>query len=714
MTKKTKRAISVAGILIGALLVLAIGAIVIATAVIDPNAYKPRIAAIAASKGIDLDIPGNLSWSLLPRPAVEVGEMHVADRQRRIAPARIGSARLELRWLSLLRGQLAIDSVAIDGLDVTLNNDTAAAMAAAPVAGGKDTKRARPKPEPAPEEVPPAETKKLSIAIENFSATNSRVALEGDGKPRILDHVDLRGSGFNLNGRPFPLRVTFDYSDRAIPTALGDPLPVFIKTRVSADSSRQTLMLTEAKVTLAPKDRPPLHTGFELSLDAGRGELFIDQLAITHGEAVANGQLRLQNLFTAPTLLGQLAAEPFNLRKMLTDWGLDLGQIADANALTSVGFSTNLSAASPSGALSQISLNAIELKLDDSRIRGAVALGLTTPRQLTLALNGDRIQIDRYIANKDSGTGAATAIFAPLAGALAWLDGGNGTVETRWQSIGTHGLQLDDIHLAATAAGTRVDIGDLSAKLLAGSAKMSALIRLETTPSVDFNSQISGISVAQAAAAFAADAADAAMDGLLDLALSGTTQGDTSADLRRNLHASGKLHIAQPELRAINLERSYCELTALLGKNESPRDWPPGTRLKDIDSGVRIAGDNLALDGYTTGIGNLGVRGDGVIDTGQKTFDMLLIARLAGDKTSDSGCVINSRRLRNRDIPLRCKDSFAAAGAGSCRPDGNTLEVLLQEKLLDSINDKSSGKAKGKDRAVEELLRGLLNRRHSE
>jgi AsmA protein len=711
MTKTTKRVVSIAGVLIGALFVLAIGAIVIATAVIDPNAYKPRIAAIAASKGIDLDIPGNLSWSLLPRPAVEVGEMHVADRQRRIAPARIGSARLELRWLSLLRGQLAIDSVAIDGLDVTLGNDLAAAMAAAPVAGGKDTKRARPKPEPAPEEIPPAENKKLSIAIENFSATNSRVALEGDGKPRILDHVDLRGSGFNLNGRPFPLRVTFDYSDPTIPAALGDPLPVFIKTRVSANSSRQTLMLTEAKVTLAPKDRPPLHTDFELSLDADRGELFIDQLAITHGDAVANGQLRLQNLFTAPALLGQLAAEPFNLRKVLTDWGLDLGQIADAHALTSVGFSTNLSAASPSGALSQISVNALELKLDDSRIRGAVTLGLIAPRQLTLALDGDRIQIDRYIADKDSGTGAATAIFAPLAGALAWLDGGNGTVETRWQSIGTHGLQLDDVHLAAMTAGTRVDIGDLSAKLLAGTAKTTALIRLGATPSVDFNSQISGISVAQAAAAFAADAA---MDGLLDLALSGTTQGDTSADLRRNLHASGKLHIVQPELKAINLERSYCELTALLGKNESPRDWPPGTRLKDIDSGVRITGDNLALDGYTSGIGNLGVRGDGVIDTAQKTFDMLLIARLAGAKTSDGGCEINSKRLRNRDIPLRCKDSFAAAGTGSCRPDGNTLEVLLQEKVLDSINDKSNAKGKTKDKAVEELLRGLLNRRDSQ
>ena len=88
---------------------------------------------------------------------------------------------------------------------------------------------------------------------------------------------------------------------------------------------------------------------------------------------------------------------------------------------------------------------------------------------------------------------------------------------------------------------------------------------------------------------------------------------------------------------------------------------------------------------------------------------ILATTRLNGDRTSENGCVVESTKLRNRDIPLRCKDSFAKAGAGSCRPDGDIVKKLATDKILEKIGDKSRlNEETGK--TVEGLLKGLFDR----
>ena len=81
--------------------------------------------------------------------------------------------------------------------------------------------------------------------------------------------------------------------------------------------------------------------------------------------------------------------------------------------------------------------------------------------------------------------------------------------------------------------------------------------------------------------------------------------------------------------------------------------------------------------------------------------------RIEGDRTSDSGCIVKSKRVRDKDIPLRCKDSFATAGAKSCQPDPDFLKGVLQDEVLDKLIDDKDGE---KAEAVKGLLKGLFNR----
>jgi AsmA protein len=117
----------------------------------------------------------------------------------------------------------------------------------------------------------------------------------------------------------------------------------------------------------------------------------------------------------------------------------------------------------------------------------------------------------------------------------------------------------------------------------------------------------------------------------------------------------------------------------------------------------------VLIENYTTGLGNISLSGNGLIDLGTERFDLLAVSRLNGDRTSEQGCLVKSKRVRDKDIPIRCKDSFANAGGGSCKPDGDFVKQVLQDKLFDKIQ-KKSGLNEESEEAVKGLLKGLFGR----
>ena len=111
------------------------------------------------------------------------------------------------------------------------------------------------------------------------------------------------------------------------------------------------------------------------------------------------------------------------------------------------------------------------------------------------------------------------------------------------------------------------------------------------------------------------------------------------------------------------------------------------------------------LQNYNTGLGNLKIRGDGTINLGKEKFAIKVITRLEGDRTSETGCAVKSRKVRDRDIPLLCKDKFAKAGKSSCQPDPDFVKKLLQKELLDKFIKPDKD---GKEKPLESLLKGLF------
>ncbi len=103
---------------------------------------------------------------------------------------------------------------------------------------------------------------------------------------------------------------------------------------------------------------------------------------------------------------------------------------------------------------------------------------------------------------------------------------------------------------------------------------------------------------------------------------------------------------------------------------------------------IKWQDQQITLPGFTTGIGNMLVSGNGSAHLGRETYDILIKANLRGDTTSETGCTIKSKSIQNQDIPFRCTGSFAENGGGSCLPDKQFINQLIQGKVQDLLKEK--------------------------
>ncbi|MBM3573788.1 MAG: AsmA family protein, partial [Alphaproteobacteria bacterium] len=103
-------------IVVGAVLALAVGALLVGPGFVDWNAYRPRIgAAVETAVGRKLSIEGDLKLTLLPSPALSVGQVRLANMvgAAEAEMVRLKALRVHLAVLPLLSGRLEIQSVAL-------------------------------------------------------------------------------------------------------------------------------------------------------------------------------------------------------------------------------------------------------------------------------------------------------------------------------------------------------------------------------------------------------------------------------------------------------------------------------------------------------------------------------------------------------------------------------------------------------------------------
>ncbi|HBS78803.1 MAG TPA: AsmA family protein, partial [Pseudomonas sp.] len=113
------------GLVILGLLLLIVALGFALTHLFDPNDYKDEIRTLARDKaGLELNIAGDIGWSLFPWLGLELHDTTLASVQTPEQPfADLRMLGLSVRVLPLLSREVEMSDITLNGLNLTLNRD---------------------------------------------------------------------------------------------------------------------------------------------------------------------------------------------------------------------------------------------------------------------------------------------------------------------------------------------------------------------------------------------------------------------------------------------------------------------------------------------------------------------------------------------------------------------------------------------------------------
>jgi len=714
---KAIRLITVTLLLIIALLVAAATAVV---TLIDPNDYKAQIRAAALEQaGVELDIAGEIGWSFYPWLALELNDVGVGYPDKP-SLGRLARAEVSVSLPALLRGQLRMNRIVIDGLKLELvqsakgNNWTADRVAAPPA-------------QPPLESTPPADSSQTPVLeIEAIELRHGALTFtDQTSDSRIeLRELDLTTGRVDLE-QPIPLELSFALR-QFVANQLQLSAEVKLDSDITLDLAQNHYRLDNLSATLKLLEGAAVPAALEVTLAAAidaridEQRVAITQLRLEADPLRLTGEIDLRD-FSQPELSGSLQSNQFNPKQLLARFGQNVPNTADANALTRAAFKATIG-----GAAGTVRLEPLQLQLDDTTLDGSASLVLDSGR-IALELEGDALNADRYLppatdsaANDPGDTASARAgSTARDAGwpreeiiALQPLRALNLSAELDLGSLVVSGITLNHPGLSVSAAGGVVRLTRFSSGLFAGRIDATARLDARKPPlRLEVKAQSSEVQIGSLLQALAdTDAVAGRFDATLELGMS----GQSIHAWVNSLDGTARLSMNEGVIKGIDVAQSLCQ-----GINDLSALWIDAaqvdktTPFADLSASLEIRNGVVSNRDLKAQLDAIALTGRGSINLPQQTLEYRLGLTIE-DNLFNQTCSVNDR-LEGVEIPVSCKGSFQTEPAKLCRLDTRFIGDLLKAEAKRKIEEKvgTQVEEKLKQKLGEEgtgLLKGLLGR----
>ena len=334
------------------LLAVAVAALLVAPSFWDWNAEKGRIAALVKEHtGRDLEIAGNVSLHLLPRPAFAAREVTLANLEGGSGPAMVQLEELQISvaLLPLLRGEILVESVTLVKPQVLLEV----------LADGRANWRFGPAPAPGSGSAEESERGQggggpdQAIRVDSFLIEDGTVRYRDarSGREEILDGLNAELAADSLSG-PFAASGAAVY--HGVPLAFDFNLGQLVEAGATALSLSLKLPQAEAEATFigALSRHEDLQT-LRGRLQAEGGDLagVLRALAIEGGSVDTGGAASgiLAQAFTATAELSASSSEAAAESVKLTLGPLSLDGRLVATLDTVTGAPSGAPSGTPSG-----------------------------------------------------------------------------------------------------------------------------------------------------------------------------------------------------------------------------------------------------------------------------------------------------------------------------------------------------------------------------
>lgn len=561
------------------LLALLVVVLLLATALlprlVDTDSMKEQLAAKAsAATGQPVAIDGPLRFSLFPQLALEVQQLQLGDAGGPLPAGSIERASVKVALGRLLRGQLQVKGVELEGAAFAVRDEQAG----------------------------------LNLRLSDLSVSTGTLNLQQPGTT------------------PLPISASGLLED----AGSGMSRRFELKTGATLNLQAQQVQMDQLNLSLHdPAGGVPLRLQFgQLQADLGAETASFTGLELALAELRISGEGRVSRLLSQPAFKATLASEPFSPRALLTSLGQEAPLTTDASVLGDATFSAVLE-----GNARRIDVSDLLIQLDDSRITGSLsALNPSAPIvQFTLAV--DELNLDRYLPPPPSASGGQASATPPVALPLAALAGlrAEGRLQVAQLQILNLPMSNARVELSAVDGVTRLQ--PLEAQLFGGWYRGE--IRIDNTgvtPMISFDERLDGVNVGPLLQAL--QGVDS-LSGLVQAHASGTARGEDSAQIIATLNGSIDLQLENGAWEGVDIDhRVRSALAALRGGDAGTTD-SGRTEIKTLAMQAIMENGVVITDSITAQLAFLDVSGLGLVDLNRMILDLELEAAVSPDREPD-------------------------------------------------------------------------------
>ena len=613
------------------LLVLAAG---IFLATFDGNQYRPLISEqVEKYTGRRFSL-GEIRPSVFPWLGVALQQVRLANPPgfSQAEMLQLEQLDVRLKLLPLLRRQLEIDTVHLHGLQLNLEKNRQGvsnwqdlldkqASAEKPSAEKKSHEKPR---EKSAQKRTDSDQPPLALRVNGIEIEKAQIRWTDAEKGQKIQLQDFNlQTGKIQPGRPLPLklsshlslnepaaeidlslqsRIEFDPQTRQLeldklilstqvqmPQAGIEQLDIELDSPLQARLEQQVFKLPEVRIRLKgqgkalPTGKIDASVAGAIKIDLQRARAEIDRLRVKALGLNIDSPLVATNILQAPRLNGRFSVQAFNPAALARKLAIDLPTMQGKQALQNMAINFEFDASEKSA-----QLNAIEIKLDQSRLTGQLSLSNYSQPAIRYQLQLDNINLDQYLpgaskpATASVGTGAPRAadediaIELPLP-LLRSLDiAGN----FRVNSLQAYGQSLSKLEIETRARGGLIQLPAVNVKLLGGSLRSS--LRLDARSDIPRyritldarNLQADSVVTPLLQKILAEQAV--AMSGAARVELDINARGNSLNKLIAATNGQFKLNISRAELKGVDTEYFVRQavIDYMRGKNMTPpAEW---------------------------------------------------------------------------------------------------------------------------------------------
>jgi AsmA protein len=472
-----------------------------------------------------------------------------------------------------------------------------------------------------------------------------------------------------------------------------DGVPVQVRAKsLEADIGRELYRLDglAVKTTWKSDGLPPAGVPVELgahdcSVNLAAQTLELTGLDLQAAGAHLSGSLTGAEILDAPALNGSLKLDPLSLREWLPKLGVEAPRTRDANVLKQLSFAGNVKLTKSSAEVGDI-----VLKLDDTTMKGMLAVADFAAKALRFDLNVDRIDADRYLPPPSDSAVAKDAKEPPTPIPVDMLRKLNARGQLSVGQAIFAGMKLSKLRLGVNARDGKVRFFPSEAAMYGG--QYHGDIGIDATAKaarVTLDEHVSGVNFAPLFKdLFETDRVSG--KGSANLKLAGT--GRTTDDIMKTLDGAVDFRVADGALEGADLWYEIRRARAVIKQQPVPeRSGPARTPFSALTGTGTMNDGVLSNNDLNIAMQYLKVTGQGAVDLPRNTLDYRLVANVL--KIPREGAeTAQVQDLVDAQIPVKVSGSLTDP---KVRPDVEAyLKGEVKKKVEDKIRDRLGDKLK--------------------